>query len=267
MSFPQQGKWRLTTLNNCVLLIGYLQHLMMPWHFAVMVNTFFPWKTFKLSHIFCFALASTWNTPLGQRYLQHGWLENSLKRIGRWRITLLLTRPLIGFQRVLIHFSKCDSEYTPLASLTPRSISQGRCEGEQRHRESKEHSLTWPYMLYLDKLSSALKLYQVHKDPPSKRKNRECRKGRLTRRKPQFKGLDLFITGSPTMATQRTMQGLCYCCLSVMYLFCTNFPDHRSYHSNKTDFALVLSLLLPLTGIRWARQKLWPVLESVVTPR
>lgn len=214
MSFPQQGKWRLTTLNNCVLLIGYLQHLMMLWHFAVMVNTFFPWKTFKLSHIFCFALAFTWNTSLGQRYLQHGQLENSLKGIGRWRITLLLTWPLIGFQRALIHFSKCDSEHTPLAWLTPCSIRQGRCEGEQRHRESKEHSLTWPCKLYLNKLSLALRLYQVHKDPPRKRKNRECRKGRLTRRKPQFKLFDLFITASPTWPHK----GLCKGSVTAAFL-------------------------------------------------
>lgn len=239
---------------------------MMLWHFAVMVNTFFPWKTFKLSHIFCCALASTWNTLLGLRYLQCGWLENSLKGIGRWRITLLLTWPLIGFQRALVHFSKCDSEHTPLAWLTPCSVSQGRCEEEERHRESKENSLTRPYMLYLNKLFSALKLYQAYKDPPSKRKNRECRTGKLTRRKPEFKLFDSFITACPAMATQRKMQELCYCCLSAIYLFCINFPDHISYHSKKIDFVFMVSLL-PLTEIRWARQKLRPVLGSVVIPR
>lgn len=29
------------------------------------------------------------------------------------------------------------------------------------------------------------------------------------------------------MATQRKVQGPCYCCLSVIYLFCINFPDHK----------------------------------------
>lgn len=112
-----------------------------------------------------------------------------------------------------------------------------------------------------------LKLSQVHNDPPSKRKNRECKKGRHTRRKSQFKPFEIFITASPTMAIQRTVQGVYYCYLSVIYLFCINFPDHISYHSKRTDFALMLSLLFPLTGIRWASQKLWPVLESVVTPK
>lgn len=140
-------------------------------------------------------------------------------------------------------------------------------EGNRDIRESKEHPLTPPYKGYLNELSSTLELYQVHKDPPSKRKNRECRKGRLIRKKPQFKSFELFITDSPTMATQRTVQGLCYCCLSVIYLFCINFSDHISYHRKRTDFALMLSLVLSLTGIRWASQKLWPVLGSVVTPR
>lgn len=146
---------------------------MMLWHFAVTVNTFFPRKTFKLSHIFCFALASTWNTLLGQRYLQCGWLEKSLKGIGGWRITLLLTWPLIGFQRALIHSPRFDSDYAPLASLTQCSISWGRCEGEHTHGESKEQCLTLPYKLHLNKLSSALDLCQVHKDPPSRRKDRQ----------------------------------------------------------------------------------------------
>lgn len=171
-SFAQHGKLGLTTLNNGVLLIGYLQYLMMLWHFAVTVNTFFPRKIFKLSHIFYFALASTWNTLLGQRYL-HGWLEKSLKRIGGWRITLLLTWPLIGFQSTWIHSPKFDSDHTPLASLTRCSISWGRCEGEHIHGECKEQCLTLPYKLHLNKLSSALELRQVHKDPPSKRKDRQ----------------------------------------------------------------------------------------------
>lgn len=129
--------------------------------------------------------------------------------------------------------------------------------------QSKEHPLTRPYKLYLNKLSSALKLCQVLQDPPSKRKNRDSKKGRLTRRKLQFKWFDLFITASPTMATQRTVWGLCYRCLSVIYLFCINFPDHISYHRKRTDFALMLSI----DRITWASQKLWPVLESVGTPR
>lgn len=42
------------------------------------------------------------------------------------------------------------------------------------------------------------------------------------------------------MATQRTMQRLCYHCSSITHLFCMNLPDCISYHNEKTDFALVL---------------------------
>jgi len=49
------------------------------------------------------------------------------------------------------------------------------------------------------------------------------------------------MTASPTMATQRTVQGLFYHCSSIAHLFCINFPDHVSYHNKKTAFARAVS--------------------------
>ena len=134
----------------------------------------FSQEDFKIKPQFLFCFGS-WNTLLSQRYLRHGWLEKSLKGTGRWRITLLLTWPLIGFQWALIHSPEFDRDYTRLASLPRCSISWGSCEGEHIHGEIKERCLTLQYELHLNKFSSALDLCQVHKDPPSKRKDRQRR--------------------------------------------------------------------------------------------
>lgn len=158
---------------------------MMLWHFAVTVNTFLLRKTFKLSHIFLFSSGFHLKHASGSEIFTTWMARKELKRNRQAKSNTAYSST---FNRALIYSPKFDGDFVPLASLALCSVSWGSCEGECIHGEGKEQYLTLLYKLHLNNFSSALKLCQVHKDPPSKRKVvKEGRKRRVTRKKSQFK--------------------------------------------------------------------------------